>query len=361
MGGVEGFKFLVNEAMQYIHTRMRILTRAKLYWALVVHRHCSDSFRICFIFVAIHKKICLYSGNFDVNKELSTFIDKMSTHLNEGTQEGLNKYLANCEVIERIFLPFGKGPIQNLLDSLCTNIQYSNRDFSSLKIFLNYSVEFADQFKNTHLVDLVVEVITKIQAQPDILIKTQMFNNISEFLQICCTNNIFDGPCTHEDIGLWINFTFLLLSMEWLQMIQNQFTIFNFDRIYFKVLCKTIQLILLTKDDTKNIYLCDVDPTAITNFRKYFELWVTFVKIKETIPDDELISLLDFNAKPELRIDTKSIFPFFRDALSHIQYYFAPNQTLHSFMTSPNVPLTDYTQNSHSSNAPSTSDSTTNI
>ena len=123
--GVEGFKFLVNEAMQYIHTRMRILTRAKLYWALVVHRHCSDSFRICFIFVAIHKKICLYSGNFDVNKELSTFIDKMSTHLNEGTQEGLNKYLANCEVIERIFLPFGKGPIQNLLDSCNFNILIS--------------------------------------------------------------------------------------------------------------------------------------------------------------------------------------------------------------------------------------------
>ena len=134
---------------------------------------------------------------------------------------------------------------------MCENIQYSNRDSSSLKKFLNYSVEFADQYKNTHLVDLVVGIITKIQSQSNILIKTQMFYNISEFLQICCTNDIFEGQFTHEDIGLWINFTFLLLSMEWLEMIQNQFTIFKFDRKHFKALCKTIQLILLTKDNTK--------------------------------------------------------------------------------------------------------------
>ena len=134
---------------------------------------------------------------------------------------------------------------------MCENIQYSNRDSSSLKKFLNYSVEFADQYKNTHLVDLVVGIITKIQSQSNILIKTQMFKNISEFLRICCTNDIFEGQFTHDDIGLWINFTFLLLSMEWLEMIQNQFTIFKFDRKHFKALCKTIQLILLTKDNTK--------------------------------------------------------------------------------------------------------------
>ena len=120
--GVEGFKTLVNEAMEYIHTRMRILIRIKLYWALVVQRHCSDSLRICFIFVSIHKKFCLYSENIDADKELSTFIDKLTTDLKEDTKEGLYKYLANCEVIKRLFFPFGKGPIRNLINSCNFNI-----------------------------------------------------------------------------------------------------------------------------------------------------------------------------------------------------------------------------------------------
>ena len=80
-----------------------------------------------------------------------------------------------------------------------------------------------------------------------------------------------------------------------------------------------------------SIYLCDVDQNAIKNFQKYFELWVTYVKIKERIPDDELINLLVFNTEPVLGIDTKSIFPFFRTALIHIKIYFARNITFYRF------------------------------
>ena len=126
---VEGFMVLVNEAMEYIHKKMKIRTRLQLYWALVIQRHCSDSIRICFIFVSIHKKLCHYRV-LDAEREFNTFLDKLFTHLNEGTHEGLNEYLANCEVIERIFFPFGKGPIRNLIN--CCNF----------KIFIFYNFHY---------------------------------------------------------------------------------------------------------------------------------------------------------------------------------------------------------------------------
>ena len=141
--------------------------------------------------------------------------------------------------------------VLNSTKKVAGNIEASNNDPARFYIFMHSIIGFVRTYKDSGLIELIVEKIKKYVKDLDRKLMTDFFVVFTEFLQSCNKGEIFDGYYRLEDTKNAINLCFLFLDSDWLKNVGMIVLIERFSAKKFESLCRVIQLIISSRCASK--------------------------------------------------------------------------------------------------------------